>query len=379
MFQSGRTPNIPDLYADLQTPNMQDLQLQLEEMVLQGTLSPEQAQTIMLDPSAMGGITLDPALKQAQMDALLGLQDISESGGMTSMDRANMSRISNEEDAKARGAREAIMQNMQARGMGGSGMEILSQFQNAQESAARRSARDTEVAGMAQQRALEALMQGGSMAGNIRNQDFSEQAQKAQAQDAISRFNAQNRQAQENLNVGARNDAREKNLNAAQTLSNTNTGIRNQQQTHNKGLYQQQFENELKKRGGQAGIAGQNAQISGQNSQNQANANNQMLGTALTTAAMFMSDERQKEDVEDFDASAFLDSLTGKKYKYKDEQYGKGPQAGIIAQDLMKTPEGSSAVHQTDKGMMVDSGKASNLALASAADLHKRLKKLEGK
>lgn len=379
MIQSGRTPNIADLYADLQTPNTQDLRLQLEEMVLQGTLSPEQAQTIMLDPSAMGSITLDPALKKAQMDALLGLQYISESGGMTSMDRANMSRISNEEDTKARGAREAIMQNMQARGMGGSGMEILAQLQNAQESASRRSARDTEVAGMAQQRALEALMQGGNMAGNIRNQDFSEQAQKAQAADAISRFNAQNRQAQENLNVGARNDAREKNLNAAQTLSNTNTGIRNQQQQYNKELIQRKFDNEMKKRGAQTDVATKNSQISGQNSQNQANANNQMLGTALTTAATFMSDERQKEDVEDFDASAFLDSLTGKKYKYKDEQYGKGRQAGVIAQDLMKTPEGSSAVHQTDEGMMVDSGKASNLALASAADLHKRLKKLEGK
>jgi hypothetical protein len=379
MYQSGRTPNIDDLYADLQTPSTQDLQLQLEEMVLQGTLSPEQAQTIMLDPSAMGGITLDPALKQAQMDALLGLQDISDSGGMTAMDRANMSRISNEEDAKARGAREAIMQQAQARGMGGSGMEILSQLQNAQESASRRSARDTEVAGMAQQRALEALMQGGNMAGNIRGQEFSEQAQKAQAADAIAKFNAQNQQQQVNINTAARNDAREKNLNAAQTLSNANTGIRNQEQQFNKQLPQQKFENELKKRGAQTGVLQANQQAQGQNSQNQANANNQMLGTALTTAAMFMSDERQKEDIDDFDAGAFLDSLTGKKYRYKDEKYGKGEQAGVIAQDLLKTPEGSSAVHQTDEGMMVDSGKASNLALASAADLHKRLKKLEGK
>ena len=50
-----------------------------------------------------------------------------------------------------------------------------------------------------------------------------------------------------------------------------------------------------------------------------------------------------------------------------------------MAQDLMKTPEGNSAVQQGEDGAyMVDAGKASNLALASLADIHKRLKDIEG-
>ena len=362
-MQSGSTPQTPDYFADLKTPEIEKMRIQLEELVSQGTLSPEEAQTVLLESSAMNGISLDPNLKKSQMDALLGLQDISDSGGMTAMDRANLNRIASEEQARTRGARDAIMQNAQARGMGGSGMELMNQLLNEQESATRGSQRDLDVAGMAQERALQALMQGGQLAGQIGAQDFGQQAQVAQANDAISRFNAQNQQNQINQNVQARNAAQAGNLAQSQRIADSNTVLRNEQQLHNKGLEQVRFDNEMKKRSGQAGIAQGNSQAAGQDSWGRAGATNQLIGGLIGGAATAISmggggstpkkakdgglvdgeptehDSQhymlqpgemvvRKEDVPqmmkaahtgddgEFDVAGFLDQITGGKYQY---------------------------------------------------------------
>lgn len=284
-MQSGSTPQVRDYFEDVQAPETADMEIQLQQLVQQGILTPEEAETVKLGDSSMNGISLDPNLKRAQMDALAGLQEITDGGGMTAMDKANLSRIQNQENAAARGQREAILQNAQARGLGGSGLELMSQMQNQQDSATRASQRDLDVAGMAQQRALESLMQGGQLAGQIGTQDFNQQAQVAQANDAIARFNAQNRQAQINQNVAARNTAQAANLGAKQEIANANTTLANQQQMHNKSLAQQNYENELKKRSGRSGVAQSNAANAGQDSQNRANANNQLIGALIGAGA----------------------------------------------------------------------------------------------
>lgn len=284
-MQSGKTPQTTDYFADLELPGVEEMELQLQQLVQQGVLSPEEAQAELTGRSEMDNISTDPMLKKAQMDALLGLQEISDGGGMTAMDKANLSRIQNEENMRARGQREAILQNAQARGMGGSGLELMSQMQNQQEAATRASQRDLDVAGMAQERALQALIQGGQMGGQMQAQDFNQQAQTAQANDAISKFNAQNKQNVNLTNVAARNAAQGTNLQNKQNIANQNVATNNQQQQYNKELLQKQYENELKKRSGSAGIAQTNASNAGQDSRDRANANNQMIGTAIGAGA----------------------------------------------------------------------------------------------
>lgn len=287
-MRSGSTPGVNDYYKDLIIPNIEDMKLQLEELVSQGTISPEEAKTVMLEQSQMNNITLDPKLKQAQMDALAQLQDIGSSGGLNAQSRSRLAQIENQENAQNRGSREALMNRFAAQGMGGSGLEMASQLQNQQDSAMRRSSRDLEIAALAEQQALDAIMKGGQLGGSIRSQDFGEQSTKAQANDAISRFNAQNQQQQINNNVNARNAAQEANLINKQNLANQNVGLRNQAQQNNKGLIQQNFQNEMAKRGGQAGIAQQNAQAAGANSAAKANAFNNTVGTGLAIGATAM-------------------------------------------------------------------------------------------
>lgn len=372
-MQSGETPKVGDYFGDIQSPSLEQLEVQLQQLVEQGVLTPEEASTVKQDSSAMNGITLDPGLKRQQMDALSGLTEISDAGGMTDMDKANLSRISNEENSQARGQREAILQNAQSRGLGGSGLELMSQMTNQQDAATRKSQRDLDVAGMAQERALDALMQGGQLAGDISAQDFGQQAQIAGANDAISRFNAQNQQNQINLNTGARNDAQAANLANKQRVADANVGLKNQEKLQNVGNRQTVFDNEIKKRSGQAGIAQANAQAEGQNSRDRAGANNQMIGIGATAAGTYfggpmggaaakkategkkdggmvggeptpgdsvheflqpgefvvrkddvpeMLKKMHTDDEGEFDAAGFLDTFTGHKYGFSKKKKG---------------------------------------------------------
>lgn len=354
-MQSGSTPQVDDYFSDLELPDVADMELQLQKLVEQGVLSPEEAQAELVGRSEMGNIRTDPRFKDAQLGALSSLEEIGQ-GGMTLQDKADMSRIQSEEDTAARGKREAILNNAQARGIGGSGLELMSQMQNQQDSATRKSQRDMDVAAMSKQRALEALIKGGELGGQMQAQDFNQQAQAAGANDAIAKFNAQNKQNVNLTNVATRNAAQEANLNNKQNIANQNVGLANQQQQHNKGLIQQNYENELKKRGGRAGIAQGNAQAAGNDSQNRANANNQLIGGLIGAGASIYGAKGKidggmiegpptdydsqpiiaqpgevvikKEDVPEllkrahtgedgeFDAAAFLDTVTGHKYGY---------------------------------------------------------------
>jgi hypothetical protein len=160
----------------------------------------------MVPDSEMKKISIDPRLREAQLGALNSLKDVSDSGGMTLRDKANLSRMQSDVAAADRGRRGAIMQNMAARGAGGSGMELVAQMQNAQAATDREAQAGLDIAAQAQERALQAIMQQGQLGGSIRGQDFGEQSQVANAQDAINRFNTGNTNQGIQFNAG-RSDA----------------------------------------------------------------------------------------------------------------------------------------------------------------------------
>lgn len=353
-------------------------QLKLQQMVLQGVITPEDAQTYLAQQSQLGGISLDPKLQKAQDDALASLQDIAQNKGITDMDRAQLAQIANEENVTAKGAREAILQNAQARGAGGSGMEILAQLQNAQDSATRKSQRDTQVAGTAQQRALQALQSAGQMGGQMQDASFGRQAQVAAANDAINKFNVQNQQQVALANTGAKNQAQSANLAASQNVANNNTQIANQQQQYNQNLGQQNFDNQYKIAAGKSGALANQAKTYS----DEATGNKQLIGTLVGAGATAgaKSDENAKTDFHDFDASDFLDSITPSKYRYKNpERDGHGVHASPMAQDLEKTDVGRAMVEDTPHGKMVNYGHGFGTILASLSDVHERVKKMEGK
>lgn len=239
-----------DLLAQLKATGIPDVEAQqvaLEQLKSAGQLTPELEQTITQQQSSLANYQNDPQLMQAQRAAIARLKNIGDQGGLQLEDRAALNDITNQAAQAAKGREGAILQNMAERGMGGSGNELAARLQSSQDAANRASSQGLQVGADAQRRALEAVLQGGQLAGQTRQQDFSQAAQQASAQDTINRFNAANAQQVSGANVNRSNSAQQQNLANAQRIADTNTQLANEQQVYNKGLLQQQYNNQLGK------------------------------------------------------------------------------------------------------------------------------------
>jgi hypothetical protein len=240
-------------FQGISVPAAEQQAIQLQREQSAGTLTPQQEALYQQGPSAMNGVAVDPRLKTAQLQALSSLQNIGNSGGMNLQDQANMQNLIGQQNQNNRSQQDSIMQNMSMRGMGGSGMQLAAQLSAQKKGATNANAQGTNIAAQAQQRALQALQSAGTQAGQMSAQDFGQQSQVASANDIINRFNSQNQQSVSNANTQAQNSAQASNLQNAQNISNANTGLANQQQIQNKGLVQQNFNNQMAKAGGLAG------------------------------------------------------------------------------------------------------------------------------
>jgi hypothetical protein len=230
----------------LSLPTIEELQIQLETLRSQGELTPELEQAFLQEASKMEGISSDPRLKEAQMGALAKLQQLGSEGlGAQDRLRLNDARRTVATDARARD--EAILQNMASRGAGGSGVELAARLSSSQGQADRAGQEADRIAAMANQQALEAIMKGGQLGGDIRSQEFNQASQVAQAQDAINRFNAANRQNVEGINVAARNNAQMQNLQNAQRIADSNVGTRNAQNKYNRDVVTDDYNRRLNK------------------------------------------------------------------------------------------------------------------------------------
>lgn len=113
-------------------------------------------------------------------------------------------------------------------------------------------------------------------------------------------------------------------------------------------------------------------------------AKGQLFGAATDAggagAAMLLSDERAKENIKPGQKPVreFLDALQAAKYDYKEGLGGDRKEVvGIMAQDLEKSEAGRKMVQEIGGLKHVDMQRALFMALASSADLNKRLKSVE--
>jgi hypothetical protein len=104
-------------------------------------------------------------------------------------------------------------------------------------------------------------------------------------------------------------------------------------------------------------------------------------GAGAGGAAAMASDERLKTNITDArsEIDAMLDGLAPRSYDYKDQKWGKGRRAGIMAQDLERSAAGKRIVMETSEGKMLDVNKALSASLAASARLNERVRMLEGK
>lgn len=264
-------------------PDLEAQKIYLEQLQSAGQLTPELEQAILQQSSAMEGVSTDPRLKSQQMSALEQLAGISETG-MSPADQAAFELARRGAAQENQAMQGQILQQMQARGQGGSGAELIARLTSSQKAADSMQAAQLEQAKLQQAARMQALNQVGALSGSIREQDFGEATKIAQARDLINQFNAQSQQGVQQRNVSQQNQAQQANLQNQQNILNQNAALRNQQQQFNKGLVQQQFQNQLQKQGLKTGA---NQQLSGsyaQSAAQQGALTGQLLGAGLAIA-----------------------------------------------------------------------------------------------
>lgn len=226
--------------SGISMPELEELERNYLLAENMGELTPEMEQLFSQQDTSMGDIAVDPRLQQSQFDVLQQLAGLSQ-GGLSEADVMGLEQVRRDASAQDQARQQQVLQEMQARGQGGSGNELISRLKSSQVAADRASQEGMQIAQMAQQRALQALMNQGNMASSMRSQDFGEQSDVAKARDTINRFNTANQQNVQQRNVGAQNTAQEKNLNTRQGLEDRRVQTRNVEQNVNKDLLESQY------------------------------------------------------------------------------------------------------------------------------------------
>ena len=211
-------------------PTVEAQKIVLQNPELVGLQTAEQ-----LGPSELQQVKANQAMASRQKQALEALAQRGEAG-FTPEEKAQRNDMLRQVAAQNQAQQSQILQNMAERGMGGSGNELVARLQASQAGANTANQQGENLAAQASQRALEAIGQSGNLAGQLRSQEFGEQSQAANAADAISKFNLQNRQ-----NISQQNAALQ------QQQANTVAGTANTQEQANKALIAANYQQQLQK------------------------------------------------------------------------------------------------------------------------------------
>ena len=286
-------------WLKVRIPDPAAQKLALEEFIVAGKLTPELEQAIKQDPSAFEKVSENSRLKSSRMRALKHLENLG-TGGETFEDRAAQQEALIDATAKARGAQKAIVSELEQRGQLGTTNELLARMDQGQSDADQMSRNALTTERDRRARAFKAIESAGSMAGDIADDEYRMNSDKAKAADIISSFNTRNKQDVLSRNVAARNRANEYNLNNEQDVANKNTSMRNFREQYNKELDQKRFDNEATVAAGRSGQYAQGANQAIQSGQNAAQfwgnlaGNVPKVGTAISRMSKTADDDEEK-------------------------------------------------------------------------------------
>lgn len=149
----------------------------------------EQLQATSLHSQA-GDTAGDAQGDSAELAALQRLSQIDREGGLTLSDRAALNEVQNQTALADSRNRAALSSEFQRRGQLGSGAQLAMSMQGQQAAANRMSQEGMDVAGKAQQRALQAVMSRGQLGAQRDQRKFGQNLATGQARDEIARWNA---------------------------------------------------------------------------------------------------------------------------------------------------------------------------------------------
>lgn len=278
-----------DAFARVGVPSVDQLTLpELQKYVQAGILTPEQAQAVLQQSNAYDNINTPAAPKEAEMDALAKLQEIADAGGMDAEAQQKVGEAQSQMNQALQGQRLSVLDQMAQRGIPMSLMGPAAELAFAGQDAEQAHKDSLQAAADAEQRALAALSASGSLGGQIENQNYSEAAQKAAAQNAIDQWNAANQTTVNLANANARQAANSYNAQTRQNASNANVQNENSRTMYNANLPQQVYEDKLQKASGEAGVNEKQAANATAQGQQNAGLISSLIGAGATVAGGMM-------------------------------------------------------------------------------------------
>lgn len=208
-----------------------------------GISLPEYEQMLLeqLGPSALEGVRTDAQGLSAQRSALERLRSLSESGTDAAFD-AQMNEALSRANANEARTRAGIVDRAASSGGLGGGQALAMQMAAQQEGARRAQQASLDAAAQNQMRAYQALRDSSSLGGQMRQQGWAEDSQRAQAADAIARQNLALRQQRTMYNNDLASRRYGDQMQKTAAKSNARLGLA--QSERNRGDLQKQFNEE---------------------------------------------------------------------------------------------------------------------------------------
>lgn len=265
----------------VKTPTAEQLTLpQLQQFVSAGILTPEEAKAYAVENNAYDTASADNAGMESELSSLGELQNIVNSGGADAEEEANIQQILNTLGTTEHGDNEAILRDAASRGVSNSGTTMAARLASNQNDATNANMNALQTGAAEEARNLAAITSKGQLGGQVQGQQYTQDANKASAANAIAEFNAKQKQETENLNTTATNSAKAANLGNAQDISNKNTVSAQAQQESIPAAQQKAYEDALGK--ATTGLSGAKALADQKTQAGQQNAG--ILGGLLSTA-----------------------------------------------------------------------------------------------
>lgn len=260
----------------------------LPQETVQGTVTPASIAVADQAPTEYNNISLDPTTRAAQIAALGSYQNIANSGGLDANAQEALQEVIQAAKVQSQGAQGAIQQQAQAEGQGGGDFALTQRAIAAQGASNNAATQGMSAAAEAEANREAALNQMANIGGSVNASDYNQAAAKAASQNTINATNTAATNAANTGNVTNAINTGEFNTNTAQGVNAANTTANQGNAYYNAGLPQQQFNNELNKAGGIAGVNTSQANAAQEAAANNAAGTGKLIGTAGTIAATAM-------------------------------------------------------------------------------------------
>lgn len=273
-------------YQNIQTPTIaSETVSNLPQETVQGVVNPNQIQVANQAPSAYNNISLDPATRQAQINAMNSYQQIADQGGLDPASKLALQQTIDAANEQSQGAQGAIQAQAQAQGQGNNAFDLTQRAIAAQGASNSAATQGLETAAGAEANRQQALGNLANVGANVNASDFGQQSTIAGAQNQINAANQGYQNAANTQNVANNANAQQFNVQNAQGVNAANVAANQGNAYYNAGLPQQQFNNEIQKASGMAGVNQAQAGVAQQSQQNASNATGQLLKGGLTLGA----------------------------------------------------------------------------------------------